>query len=128
MKFTILSMVVLAASVIGTYLIQLTDRIVIEYFYKPPRPFRFWGPLRHKLPDKVCAAVVREHCNGFIALPLTLRLRIAFLLPPMQLIICTFDTFLIAFTIFIPSMVGMYFFRCGNLPQHRIVLTPGFHK
>lgn len=115
-QFVIMLGVGLFGALIGTYLTRPTNPKVLEHFYKTTRPFGFWGPLKHTISGEVRAAMVREHRNDLFAVPFVLGWQITLFLLPMQLIVHAFGTFWITLTIFIISLVGIYFFWYRNLP------------
>lgn len=117
-RWTFLFMVSIgiAASVAGTYLTKPTDQKVLEHFYKTTRPFGFWRPLKHTLPQKIRIAMTREHKYDLLAVPFTLLWHVTLLLIPMQLVIHTYKTFWVTFSLFATGLVGMYFLWYRNLP------------
>ncbi len=116
-QFTILSIISLIATIIGTYLTKPTDEKVIAHFYATTRPFGFWGPLKRKLKPEIRKTMSREHKNDLLALPFTLGWQVSLFFMPMQLIIRSFDYFKITLIIFIICSAAMYWFWYRNLPR-----------
>ncbi|MCE5340984.1 MAG: hypothetical protein LLF92_07640 [Planctomycetaceae bacterium] len=115
-QFIVLTVFATVCSVAGTYLTKPTDRAVLENFYKITRPFGFWNPLIHILPEDIRAKMKIEHKNDLLALPFTAVWLVAMFLMPMQLVVQQFKAFYITFGVFIVSVIGMYFFWYKNLP------------
>ena len=115
-QFVWLTLFAGVCSIAGTYLTKPTDRAVLENFYKITRPFGFWNPLLHILPDDVRVKMKREHFYDLLALPFTGVWLVTMFLMPMQLVIRQFKSFYITFALFIVCVFGMYFFWYKNLP------------
>jgi len=116
-QFTILSIISLAATIIGTFLTQPTDEKVVNHYYATTRPFGVWGPYKRKLKPEIRKTMSREHRNDLIALPFTLGWQISLFLLPMQWIIHSYEAFKITLIIFLVGLSGMYWFWYRNLPQ-----------
>ena len=116
-QFTILSIISLAATIIGTFLTQPTDVNVVDHYYATTRPFGVWGPYKRKLKPEIRKTMSREHRNDLIALPFTLGWQISLFLLPMQFIIHSYEAFKITLIIFLVCLSGMYWFWYRNLPQ-----------
>lgn len=119
-QFTFLSLISLAGIIIGTFLTKPTDENVLMHFYKTTRPFGLWKPYKEKLNPQVVRKMVREHKNDLISLPLALCWQVTLFLLPMQLIIHTYKSFAITFTIFLVSLAGLYRYWYKNLPPKEI--------
>ena len=116
LQFSIILLISLIVTVIGTYLTQPTDRTVLEDFYRKTRPFGFWGSLTNSLPPPIQEALRRESRYDLISVPFVLGWQITLFLLPMQLIIKSFNAFFITLVIFLISLIGMYFFWYKKLP------------
>lgn len=118
-QFAVMVVIGLIGAVTGTYLTKPTDGEVLKHFYKTTRPFGFWGHLKKTVSPEVRAAMVREHRNDLLAFPFTLCWQVSLFLLPMLLIVRNFSAFGITLSIFIISLIGMYFLWYRNLPPHR---------
>ncbi|NLP10714.1 sodium:solute symporter [bacterium] len=116
-QFTILSILSLVATIIGTLMTRPTEDHVMMHYYASTRPFGFWGTLKRKLKPDVRTAMEHEHKNDLIALPFALGWQVSLFFLPMQLIIRSFDSFRITLIIFIVCSVGLYWFWYRNLPK-----------
>lgn len=116
-QFVILTIFAGACSVVGTYLTKPTDRDVLENFYRITRPFGFWNPLIHILPEDVRAKMKKEHLNDLLALPFVGIWLVTMFLMPMQLVVRQFKSFYITLGIFIVCVFFMYIFWYRNLPS-----------
>lgn len=114
-------------SVVGTYLTKPTDRAVLENFYKITRPFGFWNPLIHILPQDIRMKMKREHKYDLLALPFTAAWLVTMFLMPMQLVIRQFKAFYVTSSIFVVSVIFMYFFWYKNLPTDEDVMITEKH-
>jgi hypothetical protein len=115
-QFVILTLFTTVCTVVGTYLTKPTDRAVIENFYKITRPFGFWKPLIHILPQDIKTKMQREHRNDLLALPFVAGWLVTMFLMPMQLVIQQFKSFYITLGVFAVCIIGMYLFWYKNLP------------
>jgi Na+/proline symporter len=115
-QFVILTIFSAACSIIGTYISQPTERAVLENFYRITRPFGFWNPLIHILPEDVKTKMKREHLYDLLALPFAGTWLVTMFLMPMQLVIRQFRAFYFTLGLFILSVIFMYFFWYKNLP------------
>ncbi len=115
-QFTILSLVVLAATIIGTFLTKPSKDEVVLNFYKTTRPFGFWKPFRNRVDADIQKSMKKEHRNDIITLPFSLGWQITLFLWPMQLVIHAYRSFIITFSIFLTCLIVMYFTWYRNLP------------
>jgi len=104
-------------SIVGTYLTMPTDRKVLENFYRTTRPFGFWAPLIHILPENVRAKMKREHRNDLLAVPFVGTWLVTMFLMPMQLMIRQYRAFYISLALFVVSVIFIYIFWYKNLPS-----------
>ncbi len=109
LQLLVMASIGLAASVIGAYVTQPTDRAVLEHFYRTTRPFGLWGPFRELLAPEVRAKTTLEHKRDVWALPFALGWQITLFLLPMQLLIKSYRSFWITLAIFAVSLSGLYF-------------------
>lgn len=116
-QFVVVSLISLAAALIGTYANKPTDDATLFNFYVRTRPFGFWKPYKSRLDPAVRRNMEREHKNDLIASPFTLCWQISIFLLPMQLIIGAYGEFGITFAVFAVCLSGMYFFWYRNLPK-----------
>ncbi len=107
----------LIGTLVGTYLSPPTERAILEDFYRKTRPFGLWGPLVGILEPDTRAAMRREHRNDLLALPFNLMWQITLFLLPMQLVIHTYDSFVVTLVIFLVSLGGMYVFWFRHLSE-----------
>jgi len=115
-QFLTCSSISLAASVVGTYLTEPTDRGVLENFYRRTRPFGLWGPLKKILPPDVRTSMEREHRFDILALPFVMLWQITLFMLPMQLMIKSYRAFWSTFVVFALCLVAIYFFWYRQLP------------
>lgn len=115
--FTMLFIIGLVASIIGTYITKPTDRKVTEHFYKTTKPFGFWGDFKSILDEDTKKTMLKEHRNDLLALPFTLGWQISLFLLPMLFIVGNMKAFWITLPIFCICLVGIYFFWYRNLPK-----------
>ncbi|MBN2514114.1 MAG: hypothetical protein JXB18_14340 [Sedimentisphaerales bacterium] len=108
LQLLVMASIGLAASVIGAYMTQPTDRAVLEHFYRTTRPFGLWGPFRDLLAPEVRAKMTLEHKRDVRALPFALGWQITLFLLPMQLLIKSYWSFGITLVIFLVSLGGLY--------------------
>jgi solute:Na+ symporter, SSS family len=120
-QFVILTLFTAVCTIIGTYLTKPTDGAVLENFYRITRPFGFWKPLRHVLPEDVKAKMKKEHRNDLLAVPFVATWMVTMFLMPMQLIIKQYNAFFITLGLFIISIVFIYIFWFRNLPDKDVV-------
>ncbi len=118
LQFCILTLIGLAASIIATYLTLPTNEKIVENFYKTTRPFGFWKPFKNKLNPELRSAMEKEHKNDLRSVPFNLVGQVLLFLMPMQLIIGTYQSFLITLPIFLICVLGMYYFWYSNLPDN----------
>jgi hypothetical protein len=116
-QFVILTIATTVCTIIGTYLTKPTDRAVLENFYKMTRPFGFWKPLEHVLSDDIKTKMRKEHFYDLLAVPFVGAWLVTMFLMPMQLIIRQYKDFYITLSVFIVSVIFMYFFWYRNLPS-----------
>ncbi|MEN6306967.1 MAG: sodium:solute symporter [Anaerohalosphaeraceae bacterium] len=109
LQLLVMASIGLAASVVGAYLTQPTDRAVLEHFYRTTRPFGLWGSFRNILPPKVQEKMELEHKRDVWAVPFALGWQITLFLLPMQLLIKSYRSFGITLVIFLVSLGGLYF-------------------
>ena len=114
--FILLTIMTLAAAIIGTYLTKPTDFKTLENFFRKTRPFGLWKPLRQKLQADAREAMIREHRNDIIAVPFVMVWQITLFIMPMELIVGNFKAFWITLPIFLFCLLGMYIFWYRNLP------------
>ncbi|MFA5292169.1 MAG: sodium:solute symporter [Phycisphaerae bacterium] len=116
-QFVSLTLFTAVCSIVGTYLTKPTDRVVLENFYKTTRPFGFWKPLLHILPEDIRIKMQREHRNDLLAVPFVMTALVTLFLIPMQLIIRQYNAFYITLGLFVFSMIFVYIFWYKNLPS-----------
>ncbi|MGE5458187.1 MAG: sodium:solute symporter family transporter [Methanococcaceae archaeon] len=116
-QFTLVSVISLIATIIGTYLSKPTDEKILENFYRTTRPFGFWKPYKAKLTAGQRSAMELEHKNDLISVPFTLTWQITLFLLPMQLMVKSYYEFFVTLALFIICLTGMYFFWYRNLPS-----------
>jgi hypothetical protein len=119
LQFSLLAVIGFAASIIATYLSPPTNEKIIDNFYKTTRPFGFWKPFKNKLNPEIRLAMEKEHKNDLKSVPFNLVGQVLLFLMPMQLIIGTYQSFLISLPVFIICVIGMYYFWYSNLPVNR---------
>jgi solute:Na+ symporter, SSS family len=129
-KFTIVSGISLAGTLIATYLTPPTSRKVLEHFYRTTRPFGFWGPFRHLLSPDEQARVHREHLCDVLCVPFALTWQVTLFLMPMQLILRDFRSFAVTFPIFAGCLLFLYRFWYRRLPpaEARVVPEPALEQ
>ena len=110
----------LAGSIIGTLLAPPTDPEVLKHFYRTTRPFGFWKPLEHVLPDKIRKAMIKEHRTDLIAIPFAFGWQITILLRPMLLIFKIYGAFWTTLAVFVVCLIGLYKFWYKNLPPSEV--------
>ena len=115
-QFTIISLIGLAGSIIGTYLSPPTPKSVLENFYKTTRPFGFWGPLEKTLSPEVRGSMKKEHFNDIIALPFAMGWMVSLFMLPMELMVQNYYSFGVTLVIFLICLAGLYKFWYKNLP------------
>ena len=114
----------LIASIAGTYLTKPTDPKVLENFYKTTRPFGLWGArFRNLLSPEQRIKMQKEHRYDLIAVPFVLAWQVSFYLLLAQLVIHDFKSLGITSTVFVISLIGMYFFWYTKLPPHQTQAT-----
>jgi len=59
----------------------------------------------------------KEHKNDFKSVPFNLVGQVLLFLMPMQLVIGTYQDFIVTFSLFIVCVLGMYHFWYSNLPK-----------
>ena len=105
-----------AGSILGTYVTKPTNRKVLEHFYQTTRPFGWWGPLEDCLPADVRQRMKKEHFYDVLSLPFAIVWQVTIFLLPMQLIIRSWNAFLVTLVIFTISLTGLYLFWYQKLP------------
>ncbi|MBI9071113.1 MAG: hypothetical protein JEY94_05925 [Melioribacteraceae bacterium] len=115
-RFLIISIISLAATIIGTFLTKPTDKKVIDNFYKTTRPFGFWKPFKNKLAPEVKKQMVREHKFEILSVPFVLGWQVSLFLIPMQLMINSYHDLGITSVIFIICLICIYMLWYRNLP------------
>ena len=118
LQFSILIAITFFATVITTFLTKPTKEEVVLNFYITTRPFGLWKPFKNKLSHEIRTAMEREHINDIKSVPFNLVGQVLLFLMPMQLIIGTYNDFLITFPIFLVCAFGMYYFWYSNLPKN----------
>jgi hypothetical protein len=116
-QFTIMVLIGLSGSIIGTYLSGPADEKVLANFYNKTRPFGLWGRLFKTLPQEDQKKLKKEHRNDISALPFALGWQITLFLLPMQLMVHSFKAFAVTLVIFLVSLTGLYFIWYRNLPE-----------
>ena len=109
-QFVLVSTRSLVATVLGTYLTEPTDEKVLRNFYETTRPFGFWKPCREKLNAAAREAMFCEHRNDLLAIPFVLAWQVTLFLLPMQLIIRSYTEFQLTLSVFVVSLLGLYWF------------------
>ena len=122
-QFLIISGISLIATITGTLLTTPTDENVLSNFYNNTRPFGFWKPFLVKLSDEVRKSMIIEHKHDLISVPFVLGWQVTLFLIPMQLMIRAYYDFYITLTIFICSLLGMYWFWYRNLSKSSAVMN-----
>jgi SSS family solute:Na+ symporter len=115
-QFLMIAGVSLIATVIGTLMTDPTDDTVLTHFYQTTKPFGFWSPYKKRLSDSARTTMEREHRYDFTALPFALMWQVTLLLLPMQLMIRSFQDFIVTFLLFTVSAGGVYWFWYRRLP------------
>jgi Na+/proline symporter len=114
-QFLLVAGLTLLSIIITTFMTSKTDENILINFYRTTKPFGFWKPYAKYIPEDERAAMKKEHRNDLISLPFILLAQITLFLMPMQLIIHTYKTFWITFSLFVISSVGIYWFWYKNL-------------
>ncbi|NLX20108.1 MAG: sodium:solute symporter [Phycisphaerae bacterium] len=118
-KFSLVTVLSLIGTVIGTYMFAPTDRRVLEFFYKTTRPFGLWGPLKKTLAPEVQEAVRREHFFDLICLPFALGWQVTLFLLPLVLLVGNFQAAISVGVIFTVCLVFVYVLWYRRLPPDR---------
>lgn len=118
-QFSILTIIGFATSIVTTYLTTPTNENILESFYTTTRPFGFWKPFKKRLKPEIRIAMENEHKNDLKSVPFNLVGQVLLFIMPMQLIIGTYQNFLISFSIFLICVLGMYHFWYLNLPKNQ---------
>ncbi|OHB51114.1 MAG: sodium:solute symporter [Planctomycetes bacterium GWF2_41_51] len=116
-QFVSLTLFAGVCSIIGTYLTKPTEKQVLENFYRITRPFGFWNPLLHILPEDIRTKMKKEHKNDLLAVPFVGIWLVTMFLMPMQLIIKQYKAFNISLGLFVLSIIFIYIFWYKNLPS-----------
>ncbi len=116
-QFAIMVAIGFVGSIIGTFLTRPTDEKVVTNFYRITRPFGFWGKFIYTFNKDERKQIRKEHRNDILALPFVLGWQITLFMMPMQLLIKTYKSFFITLSMFIVSLIGMYFLWYKNLPK-----------
>lgn len=116
-QFLLLGAIGTAASIAGTYLSAPEDHEVVARFYRITRPFGFWGPFRHALPDAERIAMEQEHRRDILCVPFALLWQVTMFILPMQAVIGAWSAFVPTFVLFAIGLTGMYFLWWRHLPK-----------
>ena len=115
-QFVILTILSLVGSLAGCLLFKPVDRGALEHFYRITRPFGLWGPLRSCLSGQQQKVMRREHLQDILALPFALLWQVTLFLLPMLCVIRATDAIPLTLTLFLVSLVSLYFLWYRNLP------------
>lgn len=119
-QFLLMTALSFGGTILGSLLTAPTPQPVLEKFYRTTRPFGFWGPVRHVFQGADRAAVDRENRNDMLTVPFALLWQVTLFLLPMQLVIKTYDSFLMTLPLHLIAITGLYFFwwKPLNAPEH----------
>lgn len=119
-QFILMTAVSFGGTILGSLLTAPTPQPVLENFYRTTRPFGLWGPVRHVFQGADRIAVDRENRNDILTVPFALLWQVTLFLLPMQLVIKSYDSFLMTLPLFLTGVIGMYFFwwKPLNAPEH----------
>lgn len=129
-QFISLTALALIGAVVGTYLTRATETKVLEEFYIRTRPFGFWKPFKHLLSPAMQEVTAKEHRNDLLAIPFVFLWEVTMFLLPMQLIIRSYQAFVVTLILFLIGLAGTYKFWYKNLPpepgkdEHKTVVLP----
>ena len=105
----------LTSMIVGTYLAPVTDRSVLENFYKTTRPFGFWGSIRDSIPKHVLERVNEENRRDIIAVFFAVPWQVVLFLGLMMIVMQRWDNFTYLSILFVLLSIGLYHFWFRHL-------------
>lgn len=129
-KFSLVTLLSLIGTIIGTYLFPPTERKTLERFYRTTRPFGLWGPLKHILSPEERRSMEKEHRYDVAMLPFALAWQITLFMLPMTLLVRNWEASAVIGAIFVVSLLVLYKFWYKRLPpaRSREVETAGLNE
>jgi len=109
-QFILASALSFGGTIVGSLLTSPTPRPVLENFYRTTRPFGAWAPFRALFQGDDRLAIDRENRRDIATVPFALLWQVTLFLLPMQLVIKSYDSFLLTLPLFLVGLTGMYFF------------------
>lgn len=101
---------------LGTLLTKPTDTAVLKHFFNTTRPFGLWKPFYETMDVETRQKAREENKNDLLAVPFVYGWQITLFLWPMLLMVQNWTGFVVTFSVFCISLLGMYFFWYRNLP------------
>lgn len=113
-QFIILTLASLVFTVLGTYAAGPTDPKTLENFYCTTKPFGLWRPFFKRLAPSFQKQLRREHRNDLLSLPFIFLWMVCMYLMPMQLMLGTYQSFIITAGLFLFGLAGIFKFWYKN--------------
>jgi len=115
--FLVIVAINLVATAIAILLFPPAKHDVLENYYRTVRPYGAWGPAKHALSEAEREDLKKEMYCNLLALPFSILWLVTLFIWPMQLIVHNWSGFLVAFALFVTSLVGLYFLWYRKLPE-----------
>lgn len=117
----IIGLLGLVSSILASLVSRPTPEPVLQRFFNRTLPFGFWGRFRKALPEELNRQVAAEHKREILALPFALLYQTMIFLTPMLLIIRSWQSAAICFSITVLAYAMLHFLWLRRIDESDVI-------